>query len=88
MYLEGMGFGLPAIASTAGAAREIITHGRDGFLVSPGDAVTLARHVQALGQDRGRLLQMGLAAYQRYVAHPTWAESAGRICQFLQTRVR
>jgi glycosyltransferase involved in cell wall biosynthesis len=87
-YLEGMGFGLPAIASTAGAAREIITHGRDGFLVSPGDAATLARHVQTLSQDRCRLLQMGLAAYQRYMAHPTWAESARRICQFLQTCVR
>jgi glycosyltransferase involved in cell wall biosynthesis len=88
VYLEGMGFGLPSIASTAGAAREIITHGRDGFLVSPGDAATLARHVQTLSQDRGRLFQMGLAAYQRYMAHPTWTESAKRICQFLQTCVR
>ncbi|MEJ2556574.1 MAG: glycosyltransferase family 4 protein [Anaerolineae bacterium] len=88
VYLEAMGFGLPAIASTAGAAREIITHGRDGFLVAPGDAATLARHVQALSQDRARLLQMGLAAYQRYMAHPTWTESAERICQFLRTCVR
>jgi glycosyltransferase involved in cell wall biosynthesis len=88
VYLEGMGFGLPAIASTAGAAWEIITHGRDGFLVSSGDTETLARHVQTFSQDRGRLLQMGLAAYQRYMAHPTWAESAGRICQFLRTCVR
>jgi glycosyltransferase involved in cell wall biosynthesis len=88
VYVEGMGFGLPAIASTAGAAQEIITHGRDGVLVSPGDATTLARHVQALSENRGRLLQMSLAAYQRYMAHPAWAESAERIRQFLRTFVR
>lgn len=85
VYLEGMGFGLPAIASTAGGAVEIITHGREGFLVSPGDSATLAQHVHELSRDRERLLQMSLAAYQRYRAHPTWAESAERIREFLQT---
>src|SRR5258706_3070056 len=33
VYLEGMGFGLPAIGTTAGAASEIITHGEDGYLI-------------------------------------------------------
>ncbi len=36
VYLEGMHFGLPAIAGTDGAAQEIITHGENGFLVPPG----------------------------------------------------
>ena len=36
VYLEGMQFGLPAIAGTDGAAKEIITHGQNGFLVLPG----------------------------------------------------
>jgi glycosyltransferase involved in cell wall biosynthesis len=88
VYLEGMGFGLPAIASTAGAAQEIITHGRDGFLVPPNDTATLARYVHELIQDRQRLLQMSLAARQRHIAHPTWVESAEHIRQFLQTSVR
>ena len=47
VYLEGMGFGLPAIASTVGAAKEIITHQADGFLVEPGNPEALAN---ALGQ--------------------------------------
>jgi glycosyltransferase involved in cell wall biosynthesis len=84
VYLEGMGAGLPALASTAGAAREIITHGRDGFLVPPGDAQALACYVQTLIQDRERLAYMSLAARQRYTLHPTWAESTQRMRGFLQ----
>ena len=38
VYLEGMGFGLPAIGTTAGAAGEIITHGENGYLIQPDDA--------------------------------------------------
>jgi glycosyltransferase involved in cell wall biosynthesis len=85
IYLEGMGFGLPAIASTAGAASEIITHGQDGFLVPPDDPATLAQHIHELSQNRERLLQMSLAARQRYALHPTWNESMGQVWQFLRS---
>jgi glycosyltransferase involved in cell wall biosynthesis len=88
VYLEGMGFGLPPIASNAGGASEFIAHGREGFLVNPGDVVALAQHIQELIQDRARLAQMSLAALERYRAHPTWAEGTGRIHSFLQTLVK
>ncbi len=84
VYLEGMGAGLPAVASDAGAAREIITHGRDGFLVPPGDAASLAHHIGTLIDDRERLARMSLAARQCYLAHPTWTQSAERIRHFLK----
>jgi glycosyltransferase involved in cell wall biosynthesis len=87
VYLEGMGFGLPAIASTAGAAAEIITPGETGFLIAPDNAVALAQHIHELSQNRALLVQMSLAARQRYEAQPTWAESAERIHQFLQTEI-
>lgn len=82
VYLEGMGFGLPAIAGQAGAAHEIIDESVNGFLAD--DPVTLARHVGALHQDRQRLIAMSLAAQQRYQAHPTWAETTASIRGFLQ----
>ena len=88
VYVEGMGFGLPAMASTAGAAGELITHDQNGFLVPPGDAAAVARHVSALCQDRQRLLQMSLAAYKGYATHPTWAETAEAIREFLYTVIR
>lgn len=83
-YLEGMGFGLPAIASTAGGAREIITHNKDGFLVTPGDTVGLATRLRSLSRDRQRLLEMSLNAHRRYLAHPTWDMTTAAIRLFLQ----
>jgi glycosyltransferase involved in cell wall biosynthesis len=85
VYLEAMGAGLTAIASTAGAADEIITHGRDGFLVPPDDAVALAQCVDTLSRDREQLARMSLAARERFRLHPTWTVSTDRIRQFLKT---
>lgn len=84
-YLEGMAFGLPAIATTAGGAREIITHGKDGFLIPPGDKKVLSHYLEMLMLDRERLLAMSLAARKSFLAHPTWEESCARIHRFLQT---
>lgn len=87
VYLEGMGFGLPAIASSAGAAGEIITSGKDGFIIPPGDEIILAHHLQELIRDRQRLGNMSLAARQRYRAQPTWEASMSRARRFLLSLV-
>jgi glycosyltransferase involved in cell wall biosynthesis len=88
VYLEGLGFGLPVIASTAGAAGEIMRHGQDGFLIPPGDGAALAHYIHELSQDRERLGQMSLAAQARYAQHPTWENSLERIHSFLHTLVQ
>jgi glycosyltransferase involved in cell wall biosynthesis len=88
VYLEGMHFGLPAIAGAAGAAPEIITHGQNGFLVPPGDSEALAQFLELLMQDRKLLLKMSLAAHHRAAAHPTWNESAARARGFIQSLLR
>lgn len=85
VYLEGMSFGLPAVATTAGAAHEIITPGVDGFLIPPGDSKQLAEALQQMISDRAQLMAMSLAARQRFECHPSWAETAARIEAFLQT---
>lgn len=87
-YLEGMGFGLPAIGTTAGAAKEIITHGDNGFLIAPGDSSALAQCLQAVAGDRDLLEKLSLGARQRYLAHPTWEDSSRRIREFLCTILR
>jgi glycosyltransferase involved in cell wall biosynthesis len=83
-YLEAMGFGLPAIATTAGAAGEIITPGQDGYLVPPGDAPALAACLGRLVEDRQTLLAMSLAARRRYESHPTWEETGEQMRAFLE----
>jgi glycosyltransferase involved in cell wall biosynthesis len=82
-YLEGMSFGLPAIASTAGGAGEIITDGQNGFLVEPDDAATLANRLAGLMEDRNELIAMSLAAKERSAAQPTWEETGELIRRFL-----
>jgi glycosyltransferase involved in cell wall biosynthesis len=83
VYLEGMAFGLPALATTAGGAVEIIHSGRDGFLTPPGDADALAGCLRALMDDRALLLAMSLAARDRFAAHPTWEDAGATVHDFL-----
>lgn len=83
VFLEGMGFGLPAIATTAGGAAEIITDGENGFLVAPDDIVTLAERIRMLAADRTLLARLSEAALSRYRGHPTWAETTAAIRAFL-----
>ena len=83
VYLEGMGFGLPAIGTTAGAASEVIQGGVDGFLIEPGDAHSLATKLQFMNERRDVLVQMSLAARTRYLAQPKWNQTARQIREFL-----
>ncbi len=85
VYLEGMHFGLPAIAGTAGAARELIHHDHNGFLVPPGDAAALAHHLNLLMQDRELLTRLSLSAHHSAAAHPTWEETAALGRAFLKS---
>jgi glycosyltransferase involved in cell wall biosynthesis len=85
VYLEGMGFGLPCIATTAGAAGELITYGENGFLVPPGDVTALADCIRVLMQDREKLSAMSLAARRRFECHPGWQASAEKIREFMRT---
>ena len=84
VYLEGMCFGLPAIGSTAGAAREIIEHEQTGYLIAPGDSRSLSGHLWSLAEDRGLLARLSLNARERYLRQPAWTETAKSIRAFLQ----
>ena len=83
VYLEGMGFGLPAVATSAGAASEIITHLENGLLLSVNDPNTLARAIKLLINDRKFLAEMSENALQTYEKFPTWAETCTKVEAFL-----
>lgn len=83
-YLEAMSFGLPVIASTVGAAHEIVSPGVDGYLVAPTDVITLAAHITELCTQPDCLAAMSIAARQRYDRHPTWQSTFAPVVQWLE----
>ncbi|MBX3055442.1 MAG: glycosyltransferase family 4 protein [Anaerolineae bacterium] len=88
VYLEGMGFGLPAIGTTGGAAKESITDGVNGYVINAADTAVLAHHLHHLHQNRDALAAMSLSARQRFLAHPTWAQSMAKVQAFLYEQVK
>lgn len=88
VYLEGMGFGLPAIATIRGGAGEIVNDQIDGYLLQPGDVETLASLIQRLDEDRALLEKLSLEAYRRYNIYPKWDETCALIRDFLQKVAR
>ena len=83
VYLEGMGFGLPAIGTTAGAASELITHGEDGYLIEPDNAAGLANILNELATNRDLLMRLSLNAVRRYQSQPKWDATANSVRDFL-----
>jgi glycosyltransferase involved in cell wall biosynthesis len=88
VYLEGMAFGLPAIGTTAGAAAEIINSAENGYLVPPGDAVSLAANLMALLINRTLLAQLSLHALESYQRWQPWEQTAESISEYLSGMVR
>lgn len=81
--VEAMGFGLPVIASTAGAGPEIVADGADGFLIAPHDEDALAARIRLLHAQRDRLADMGAAARDAYDRSPTWEDTGSIVRNFL-----
>lgn len=83
VYLEGMGFGLPAIGTNLGAAPEVIDDSRTGFILIPGDFAGLAQKLLSLHTNRGLLRELSLQALQRYRQQPSWQQTVAQINPFL-----
>jgi glycosyltransferase involved in cell wall biosynthesis len=85
VFLEGMAFGLPAVGSSIGAARETIRHGENGFLVAPEDRAALVKIVEDLHGNRNRLDAMSRRALETFRTQPGWQDTMEKIHIFLKT---
>jgi glycosyltransferase involved in cell wall biosynthesis len=63
--LEAMALETPVVATDVGGTSELLTHGRDGLLVPPGDADALASAMQQALCDRGTTRSRVAAARHR-----------------------
>ena len=69
--IEAFACGTPVIASRHGGLREIIEHGHNGLLVTPGNADELADAIAYAVSNPIQMRRMGLEAYQTYLARYT-----------------
>lgn len=84
VYLEGMGFGLPAIGTRHGAASEIIDDGVNGFLITTENSTQLSEHIQQLHENRTYLDVLSQQALQTYHEKCGWVDGHRAIRRFLQ----
>ncbi len=71
--LEGMACGVPAVATNVGGVPELITHGVDGYLETPGDVAAQAAGAVRLLTDEALHKQFAKAA--RYTASSRFCTS-------------
>ena len=87
-YLEAMGYGIPVIASTHGAAGEIVTPGVNGFLVDPADVRGMASIINEMSAKRMELCAYAVKARERYDGHPTWINGMKQAVTWLENIVQ
>lgn len=68
---EAFACGVPVVASAHGAVSEIVSHGVNGLLFSPGDAQDLARKLDWVFTHRTKLQEMGIEARREFKAKYT-----------------
>jgi glycosyltransferase involved in cell wall biosynthesis len=67
--MEAMASGLPVVAAAACALPELVSHGRNGYLFSGGDAEAMAGYLDALISDQGMRHRMGAESLRLIARH-------------------
>ncbi len=73
--IEAFACGTAVIASHHGGLAELITHGKTGLFVRPGDAESLARAIAWAEANPSAMINMGMAAREEYLQRYTPAHN-------------
>jgi glycosyltransferase involved in cell wall biosynthesis len=88
VLLEAMAASVPAVAYAAGATRNMLDHGREGFITEIGDKAGFAEHIRRLVEDEALRRRMAEACWQRQPSLPNWATAARRARAQLEELIR
>jgi glycosyltransferase involved in cell wall biosynthesis len=80
-YIEGMSFGLPAVAPASGGADELIEDGKNGFLLR--DDTDLVRALRTLTED-GFLARAGVEALEAERDWVSWEGTTRKVVEHVE----
>ena len=83
VLLEAMAAGIPVVASNIDGYASVITHGVDGLLVRPNDAMALADTLTGLLQDPAQRVTLATAGRQT-VEEYSWPRVAQRVLSYYE----
>jgi glycosyltransferase involved in cell wall biosynthesis len=75
---EYIAVGKPVVASRIGQIQDVVTDGRTGLLIPPGDQGELAAAIERLREDPELRMRLGAAASEA-ARHYTWERNARRV---------
>jgi phosphatidyl-myo-inositol alpha-mannosyltransferase len=78
VLIEAFAAGTPVVASDIAGYRQVVTHGREGLLVPPGQPLELAEALRSLSLDSKRRGEMAAFARRR-AADFAWPRVAGTV---------
>jgi len=64
VLVEAMALQKPIVASRVGGIPDLVSHGKNGFLVPPKNPMKLAKYIMILLEDQGKRETMGLAGQE------------------------
>jgi starch synthase len=82
---EAMASGLPIVATTHTGAEDIMTHGKEGFIVNPCDSRALADALQTIIDTPALRLQMRANSLAAASTISTWEESTSNLVSKFKT---
>jgi teichuronic acid biosynthesis glycosyltransferase TuaC len=88
VYLEAMASGKPAIACRGQGIEEIIEHGNNGFLISPGSEAELSDCLNILLQDPNLRARMGMKARSAILQRHTLEHQAQQLTEIYRECTR
>ena len=85
---EALWFGLPVVATAVGGIPHLVTAGREGLLVPPGQPQVLTRALRRLRDEAALRGRMAAAAAVRGAQLPTWTDTRAALRRILMPTLR
>ena len=82
--MEAMACGLPVVCSIIGGTPDMLTDGREGYLIEQGDEAALSEAFSALAGDAPKRAAMGARARERAETQFDYRVQAGRLLEWVR----